>query len=152
MSWKCFEHRSTSQWGAHVTKAKEDDRDQVAAVNAPEEGEYFILKSVLIQAQKETKKLSQRRILFKTMCKSKGKCCKLVIDSGRTNNLVSIEMVENLNLKKTPHPTPYKVSWLQKGHQVLVSGQCQVEFEGRDTLEVLKYIEYRRWINIGGSK
>ena len=27
------------------------------------------------------------------------------------------------------HPTPYKVSWLQKGHQVMVTKQCLVEFK-----------------------
>ena len=52
----------------------------------------------------------------------------MVIDSGSTNNLVFIEMVENLGLKKIKHPTPYKVSWLHKGHQILVSEQCEVEF------------------------
>jgi len=38
-------------------------------------------------------------------------------------------MVDKLGLKKTTHPTPYKVSWLQKGHQVLVHEQCQVEIQ-----------------------
>jgi hypothetical protein len=34
-------------------------------------------------------------------------------------------------MKTNAHPNPYKVSWLQKGHQVLVSQQCQVEFKIR---------------------
>jgi hypothetical protein len=38
-------------------------------------------------------------------------------------------MVEKLRLQKVPHPTPYRVSWLQKGHQILVSEQCKVEFQ-----------------------
>jgi hypothetical protein len=38
-------------------------------------------------------------------------------------------MVEKLGLKKTIHPIPYKVSWLQKGHQLLVNEQCEVEFQ-----------------------
>jgi hypothetical protein len=37
-------------------------------------------------------------------------------------------MVDKLELKRMPHPTPYKVSWLQKDHQVLVNEQCKVEF------------------------
>jgi hypothetical protein len=53
----------------------------------------------------------------------------VIIDSGSTNNLVSTEMVEKLELKTIAHPRPYKVSWLQKGHQVMVSQQCQVEFK-----------------------
>ena len=38
-------------------------------------------------------------------------------------------MVERLGLKKMKHPTPYKVSWFHKGHQILVSEQCEVEFQ-----------------------
>jgi hypothetical protein len=38
-------------------------------------------------------------------------------------------MVEKLELETTDHPSPYKVSWLQKGHQVSVTKQCLVEFK-----------------------
>lgn len=51
----------------------------------------------------------------------------MVIDSGSTNNLISIEMVEKLKLEKKVHPTPYKVSWIQKGHKIIVTEQCKVE-------------------------
>jgi hypothetical protein len=53
----------------------------------------------------------------------------VIIDSGSPDNLVSTEMVENLELKTTAHPKPYKVSWLQKGNQVMVSQQCRFEFK-----------------------
>jgi len=70
---------------------------------------------------------TQRKSLFRTTCKSKGKCCKVIIDSGSIDNLVSTEMVDKLRLAKTVNPTPYKVSWLQKGHQIIVIEQCKVE-------------------------
>ena len=38
-------------------------------------------------------------------------------------------MVEKFELEKTAHPKSYKVSWLQEGHQVMVSQQCKVEFK-----------------------
>jgi hypothetical protein len=38
-------------------------------------------------------------------------------------------MVEKMELETTDHPSPYKVSWLQKGHQVSVTKQCLVEFK-----------------------
>ena len=60
---------------------------------------------------------------------SQGKCCKVVVDSGSTHNLVSIEVVENLKLRKFNNSTPYKVSWLHKGHQLLVIEQSEVEFQ-----------------------
>ena len=73
-----------------------------------------------LKLKKEQVEPAQRKSLFRTMCKVQGKCCKMVIDSGSTGNLVSKEMVENLSLKKTKHPIPYKLSWLHKGHQFLV--------------------------------
>jgi hypothetical protein len=47
--------------------------------------------------------------------------CKVIIDNGSNDNLVSMEMVENINLETITHPSPYRVSWLHKGHQVMVS-------------------------------
>jgi hypothetical protein len=38
-------------------------------------------------------------------------------------------MVENLELETVEHMIPYRVSWLQKGHQVNVTKQCLVEFK-----------------------
>jgi hypothetical protein len=53
----------------------------------------------------------------------------VIIDIGSTDNLVSKEMVEKLELETTVHLKPYKVSWFQKGHQVMVTKQCLVEFK-----------------------
>ena len=53
-----------------------------------------------------------------------GKCCKLIVDSGSTYNLVSTEMVEKLKMRKIVHPEAYRVAWMKKGHQVLVREQC----------------------------
>ena len=43
--------------------------------------------------------------------------------------MVSTKMVEKLKLRKFKHPTPYKVSWLHKGHRLLVTEQSEVEFQ-----------------------
>jgi hypothetical protein len=51
------------------------------------------------------------------------------VDSGSLDNLVSTEIVEKLELETTDHPSPYKVSWLQKGNQVTITKQCLVEFK-----------------------
>jgi hypothetical protein len=53
----------------------------------------------------------------------------VIIDSGSTDNLVFIDMVEILELKTTAHPNPYKVSWLQKGHKVMITKECLVEIK-----------------------
>ena len=65
---------------------------------------------------KEEQEPTQRRNLFRTMYKEKGRCCKLIIENGSTNNLVSMEMVNKLGLNKITHPTPYRACSLQKGH------------------------------------
>ena len=75
-----------------------------------------MMNKLFLKLEKEQEEPAQRKSLFRTMCKVQGKCCKMVIDSGSTNNLVSTEMVEKLSLNRTKHPIPYKVSWLHKGH------------------------------------
>lgn len=75
-------------------------------------GESLLLKRVLLKPQKENQELVQRGALFKFKCKSKGKCCSLIIDSGSMNNIVAREMVDKLDLKRIKHPSPYKVSCL----------------------------------------
>ena len=46
------------------------------------------------------------------MCKAKGKSCKLIIDNGIIDNLVSLEKVDKRGLKRIAHPTPYRVNWM----------------------------------------
>ena len=85
--------------------------------NAPKVGESLLMNKVLLKPEKEVVDSSKRKALFQTTCKVQGKCCKLVVDSGSIDNLVSTEMVEKLKLGKFKNPTPYKVSWMHKGHQ-----------------------------------
>ena len=53
----------------------------------------------------------------------------MIIDGGSTDNLVSTEVIEKLKFPKTKHPIPYKLSWLQNGHQLLVSEQCEIDLQ-----------------------
>jgi hypothetical protein len=87
------------------------------------------MHKVLLTPEKEVEDSSQRTRLFRTTCKTKDRVYKVIVDSGSTDNIVSTEMVEKLKLETTNHPSPYKVSWLQKGHQVSVTKQCLVEFK-----------------------
>eukprot|EP00253_Pinus_taeda_P020754 PITA_20754 len=114
--------------GNYVAQPEDVEETPQEAENTPETGEALVLNKLLLKPTKEVAEPDQRKALFRTVCKSQGKCCKLIIDSGSTDNLVAVEMVEKLGLKKLKHPTPYKVSWLQKGHQLLVDEQCEVEF------------------------
>ena len=50
------------------------------------------------------------------------------MDSGSTDNIISEEAIQKLNLVRIPHDHPYRVTWLNKGHKVLVNEQAWVEF------------------------
>ena len=89
--------------------------------NPLEQGESLMMKIVLVKTKKEVHEPTQMKSLFRTKCKSQGKCCKVIIDSGSTDNLVSTEMVEKLVLERMKHPIPYKVSRWKKGHQLLMN-------------------------------
>jgi hypothetical protein len=109
---KCFKcneygHRSYE----HPNFLHEDHTNQIIQVEDEEsEGSSLLLKRLLLKPSKEIIEQIQRKSLFRTTCKSKGKCCKIIIDGGSTDNLVSLEMVDKLSLERFVHPTPYKVS------------------------------------------
>ena len=71
-----------------------------------------MLRKYLLKPEAKVEKPVQRNNLFRTSCKNKDIVCKVIIDSGSTDNLVSTEMVEKLELETTAHPKPYKFSWL----------------------------------------
>jgi hypothetical protein len=100
-----------------------------------------MMRKILLKPEKEVEAPVQRNNMFRTTCKTKDRFCKVIIDSGSTDNLVFIKMVEKLELESTAHPNRYKFSWLQKGHQVMVNKQCQVEFKiGGYKDEILCYV------------
>ena len=79
------------------------------------------MRKVLLKQVKEINEPAQRKALFRTICKVEGKCCKVIVDIESSDNLLYTKVIDKLNLNKTKHPVPYKVSWLQKGHQLLVN-------------------------------
>jgi hypothetical protein len=87
-----------------------------------------MMRKILLNPEKEIENPIQRNSLFRTTCKTEDRVCKVIVDSGSTDNLVCTEMVEKLEVETVAHPSPYKVSWLQKEHQVNVTKQCLVEF------------------------
>ena len=109
----------------HIAEAQ----GQNVEVEDAEGGRSLMMRKVLLNPEKEAVNPAQRNSLLRTACKTKDRVCKVIVDSGSTNNLVSTEMVEKLELETIVHPSPYRVSWLQKGHQVNVTKHCLVEFK-----------------------
>eukprot|EP00253_Pinus_taeda_P015196 PITA_15196 len=138
---RSFEHPDAEQAvqrGTLVAQPEEAKAPPQEEENVPKTGEASVSNKVLLKPSNETAEQTQRKALLRTVCKSHGKCCKLIIDSGSTDNLVATEMVETLGLKWMKHRTPYKVSWLQTGHQLLVDEHSEVEFH------IANYVVVRR--------
>eukprot|EP00253_Pinus_taeda_P019440 PITA_19440 len=111
-SYDCPEGEPAGGRGTYVAQQEDAEETPQEAENTPEIGEALVLNKVLLKPAREVAEPDQRKALFRTVCKSRGKCCEVIIDSGSTDNLVAVEMVEKLGLKKLKHPTPYNVSWL----------------------------------------
>ena len=123
----------------HFAKEEDAQSDQGARGNADlERGESLMFNRTLLKIFIE-KEPPQRKTLFRTLYKVRGKVCKVIVDSDSTNNIASVEMVEKLGLKKLPHPNPYKVSWLNKEQQVIVNEQVNVQFQIREYKEKIVY-------------
>jgi hypothetical protein len=57
-----------------------------------------------------------------------GKVCQLVIDSGSCENVMVEEVVKKLALETKQHPNPYRLEWLKKGNDVVISKHCLMSF------------------------
>jgi hypothetical protein len=95
---------------AHISESQRRDVE----AEGEKDGRYLMLRKVLLKLEAEVERPVQSNSLFRTTCKTKDRVCKVIIDSGSTENLVSMNMVEKLELETTSHPKPYKVSWFQK--------------------------------------
>ena len=85
MSWECPEKNKGGGGEAHISEAR---RGNVEAKGA-EDGRSLMLRKILLKPEAEVEKTVQRNSLFRTTCKTKYRVCKVIIDSGRTDNLVS---------------------------------------------------------------
>ena len=106
-SFKCLEKKKETR-ESHVAEAQRRDVE----VEYAEGGRSMVMRKVLLTPEKEMENSTQRNNLLRTACKTKDIVCKVIVDSRSTDNLVSTEMVEKLELETTDHPSPYKVSWL----------------------------------------
>jgi hypothetical protein len=95
MSWECPKKKKDTRGGeAHISEVQKH-----VEAEAVEGGKKLMMRKVLLKLEKEVDELVQWKSLFRTTCKTIDKVCKVIIDSGSTNNLVSTEMVEKLELE-----------------------------------------------------
>ena len=65
-----------------------------------------MMRKVVLTPEKEAENLAQRNRLFRTACNTKDRVCKVIVDNGSTEILVSTEMVEKMELEMIDHPSP----------------------------------------------
>ena len=59
----------------------------------PETCEALALNKVLLKPTKEVTEITHQKELFRMVCKSHGKFCKVIIDNRSNDNLVATKMV-----------------------------------------------------------
>ncbi|GKE21762.1 hypothetical protein Tco_1433274, partial [Tanacetum coccineum] len=81
----------------------------------PYQGESLVIQQVLSVAPSKSidDNSCRRNNIFRTKCTSKYKVCKMIIDGGSCENVVSTYMVEKL-AKIMDHPDLYQLIWLKK--------------------------------------
>ncbi|XP_062177060.1 uncharacterized protein LOC133881996 [Alnus glutinosa] len=90
--------------------------------------ETLVIRKSLLTPKGDSRDDWLRTNIFHTTCTVADKVCKMIIDSGSCENVVSDEAVQKLQLKTEHHPKPYKLSWLSKGSEVKVDRRCLVSF------------------------
>lgn len=62
-----------------------------------------------------------RNSIFQSSCTIAGKVCCFIIDSGSCENVISESVLSKLGLVTKAHPCPYKLAWLSKGSDIMVT-------------------------------
>jgi hypothetical protein len=88
--------RKMDRGKTHIAEAQKRDVESEDA----DSGRSLGMHKILLKPEKEVESPVQRSRLFRTACTAKDRKCKVIIDSGSTDNLVSTEMVEKLELRQ----------------------------------------------------
>ena len=83
---------------------KRQIRSRINGLSKPSHGEKLMIRRVLLEPKKKEEGPWLRKLNLRTKCLSKGKCHKIIIVGGSTNNSMSTGMVDKLNLKCFTHP------------------------------------------------
>ena len=70
------------------------------------EGEMLVLRCALSDLKS---KEEQQENIFHSQCTVHGKVYSMIIDGGSYANVVSLSIVEKLNLHPSGHPQPYNI-------------------------------------------
>lgn len=111
----------------------EDERERSDNDN----DQHSILIRPLFSTRRDVDKENWRRSsLFETRVRCNDHLCGLIIDTGSCTNVVSKD-VRKLGLKTEPHPSPYKVAWVNNTNLKL-DEKCLVTYSIRQLVDTVK--------------
>ena len=73
--FECPANENTGQRGAPIAQVEQGEVQSLVAANVAETKESLMMKKIPLKLEKKVIELVQRKALFQTICKSKGKCC-----------------------------------------------------------------------------
>lgn len=142
------EGHKASEWPQY--DANERGRARVVLIEEEEEtnielmidfGKTLMIRRAMIILKKLNMQADERgdsllcTYIFHTRCTLGGKICNVIIDGGRCENFISKVMVEKLNLNCEKHLTPYCVTWIKKGNEVLIHKRYLIIFSIKNTYQ-----------------
>lgn len=119
------EPKEGSEHGDDDTPEYEEEELADADEGIPLSLSLVIQRLLLISRQEDQ---SQRHKIFRTCCTVNQRVCDVIIDGVSGENIVSKEMVAKLGLKTEKHPAPYKIRWIKRGTETLVTERSHFTF------------------------
>lgn len=110
---------------------EEEDGDESEELVADTGVSLMLRRSCL--APRSDEEFPQRNNLFHSRFTIQGKVCKLIIDSGSSENVIAADAVDKLSLSDEHHPAPYRLAWLQQTTDLLVTRRALVSFSIGDS-------------------
>ncbi|KAG5531974.1 hypothetical protein RHGRI_026552 [Rhododendron griersonianum] len=101
----------------------QNDNEEVEVIEGDHGDRVVCVVQRLLYAPKHESDL-QRHNIFRISCTINDKVCDVIIDSGSSENIVSRALVNKLQLRTKPHPSPYKIGCIKRGAEIKVTEVC----------------------------
>ena len=123
---------------------KDDEGDlkktQEELIVKADEGDILLLRKNLSNLNEDENK--QRENMFHSRYTIQEKFCSLIIDEESCAIIVSLGMVEKLNLHATSHPHPYHVHWVNQDKGLPVKSRSFISFT------IGKHYQHQTWFDV----
>jgi len=142
--WDAVKEEGVKEEKEESFETNEEEEEEVMA--EADEGEMLVLRRALSSQKGEQE--PQRENIFHCRCTVQGKVCSMIIDSGNCVNLVSLSMIEKLNLQTSVHPHPYNIQWLNQSKGLQVNSRCLISFSIGKNYQDELWFDVIRWMPV----